>query len=246
MTPDVLRAAIASAREHPRMYGDDPGNLETYLHGLVAGAYDGDRDVRDAWSALRDPPLRPGVHPDATFDSVCDHALRVVAALCPPPGAPDALDPDALVAEVRRLRAEVDEADARAGRFAELLRATADALKGPPQPLALHSWHDLPEVAAALRAEVERLRAMRDAEREEYRVERARLLSAHDEMTRRLVDALKAPITRRIAPSVAVDVDDDGDLVVVTRSEAEAFAAAHPYAAGAILGGVAHRSEGDD
>ena len=69
---------------------------------------------------------------------------------------------------------------------------------------------------------------------------------AHNEMTRRLVDALKAPITRRIAPSVAVDVDDDGDLVVVTRSEAEAFAAAHPYAAGAILGGVAHRSEGGD
>lgn len=217
MTPDVLRAAIASAREHPRMYGDDPGDLESYLHGLVAGAYDGNRDVSEVWSALRDPPLRPGVYPDATFDSVCDHALRVVAALCPPPGAPDALDPDALVAEVRRLRAEVDEADARAGRFAELLRATADALKGPPQPLALHSWHDLPEVAAALRAEVERLRAE--------------------------VDALKAPIARRVAPSVAVDVGDDGDLVVVTRSEAEAFAAAHPYAAGAIMGGVAHRSE---
>lgn len=35
MTPDQLRAAIASAREHPRMYGDDPGDLESYLHGLV-------------------------------------------------------------------------------------------------------------------------------------------------------------------------------------------------------------------
>ena len=197
MTPDVLRAAIASAREHPRMYGDDPGNLETYLHGLVAGAYDGDRDVRDAWSALRDPPLRPGVHPDATFDSVCDHALRVVAALCPPPGAPDALDPDALVAEVRRLRAEVDEADARAGRFAELLRATADALKGPPPPRSQHSAHDLPEVAAALRAEV---------------------------------DALKAQAAARATP---------GD------AEGEAFATAHPYAAGAIMGGVAIAGRGE-
>lgn len=322
MTPDVLRAAIASAREHPRMYGDDPGDLESYLHGLVAGAYDGNRDVSEVWSALRDPPLRPGVYPDATFDSVCDHALRVVAALCPPPGAPDALDPDALVAEVRRLRAEVDEADARAGRFAELLRATADALKGPPQPLALHSWHDLPEVAAALRAEVERLRADDEATREgvvyigascdretkvhgvwlrasrlgppsdvrhyaeamaerdaaRAEVERLRRLvdtsppddpeadgtdAAHPAWWRgndagcrgalslvaRLraeVDALKAPIARRVAPSVAVDVGDDGDLVVVTRSEAEAFAAAHPYAAGAILGGVAHRSEGGD
>ncbi len=162
MTPASLRAAIASARERPRMYGDDPVDLESYLRGLVAGAYDGNRDVSEVWSALRDPPLRPGVYPDATFDSVCDHALRVVAALCPPPGAPDALDPDALVAEVRRLRAEVDEADARSGRFADLLRATADALKGAPQPLVLHSWHDLPEVAAALRAEVEHLRAVND------------------------------------------------------------------------------------
>jgi len=124
-----------------------------------------------------------------------------------------------LEAAEKALRAEVDEADARAGRFAELLRATADALKGPPQPLALHSWHDLPEVAAALRAEVERLRAMRDA--------------------------LKAPIARRVAPSVAVDVGDDGDLVVVTRSEAEAFAAAHPYAAGALMGGVAIEGRGE-
>lgn len=58
------------------------------------------------------------------------------------------------------------------------------------------------------------------------------------------VDALKAPIARRVAPSVAVDVGDDGDLVVVTRSEAEAFAAAHPYAAGAIMGGVAIAGDG--
>lgn len=393
MTPAALRAAIASARKRPNLYASDTGDLETYLCGLVTGAAPDKWDVRVVWRENAPAPLIPGgfVYPDSTWDSVCDHALRVVDTLwpqgdeasrgastgrrCPECGGewrdnptetcpecavrfesveapappldldaiearspaafpppwragvmesegkvwahdPEALggpsvgercvftankhfphtanrefiahartDVPALVAEVRRLRAqriadlaehvgasarwgdrkvellarvveleaaekalraEVDEADARAGRFAELLRATADALKGPPQPLALHSWHDLPEVAAALRAEVERLRAMRDAEREEYRVERARLLSAHDEMTRRLVDALKAPITRRIAPSVAVDVDDDGDLVVVTRSEAEAFAAAHPYAAGAILGGVAHRSEGGD
>lgn len=324
MTPASLRAAIASARERPRMYGDDPGDLESYLRGLVAGAYDGNRDVSEVWSALRDPPLRPGVYPDATFDSVCDHALRVVAALCPPPGAPDALDPDALVAEVRRLRAEVDEADARSGRFADLLRATADALKGAPQPLVLHSWHDLPEVAAALRAEVEHLRAVNDglrggaecltqsqirlaeraieaeklvatlraeverlrrlvdtsppddpeadgtdaahpawwrgndagckgalslvarlraevdalkaraaAEREEYRAERDRLLAAHDEMTRRLVAA---------KPVLALDAIRRGHAA----AEGEAFATAHPYAAGAFMGGVAHRSEVDD
>lgn len=162
-----------------------------------------------------------------------------------------------LEAAEKALRAEVDEADARAGRFAELLRATADALKGPPQPLALHSWHDLPEVAAALRAEVERERAMRLGYESAISFEtacvgcakqldghlalqeRAEKAEAEAARLRAEVDALKAPITRRIAPSVAVDVDDDGDLVVVTRSEAEAFAAAHPYAAGAIMGGIA-------
>lgn len=138
-----------------------------------------------------------------------------------------------LEAAEKALRAEVDEADARAGRFAELLRATADALKGPPQPLALHSWHDLPEVAAALRAEVERERAMRDAEREEYRVERDRLLAAHDEMTRRLVAA---------GTMLALDAIRRGHAA----AEGEAFATTHKYAAGAIMGGVAHRSEVDD
>jgi hypothetical protein len=73
------------------MYGGDPGDLESYLNGLVAGAYDGDADApREAWAKHRDPPLQPGgyVFADATADSVCDHALRVVAALWPPLGPP--------------------------------------------------------------------------------------------------------------------------------------------------------------
>lgn len=404
MTPGVLRAAIASARKRPNLYASDTGDLETYLCGLVTGAAPDKWDVRVVWRENAPAPLIPGgfVYPDSTWDSVCDHALRVVDTLwpqgdeasrgastgrrCPECGGewrdnptetcpecavrfesveapappldldaiearataafpppwragvmesegkvwahdPEALggpsvgercvftankhfphtanrefiahartDVPALVAEVRRLRAqriadlaehvgasarwgdrkvgllarvveleaaekalraEVDEADARAGRFAELLRATADALKGPPQPLALHSWHDLPEVAAALRAEVERERAMRLGYESAISFEtacvgcakqldghlalqeRAEKAEAEAARLRAEVDALKAPITRRIAPSVAVDVDDDGDLVVVTRSEAEAFAAAHPYAAGAIMGGIA-------
>ena len=34
-------------------------------------------------------------------------------------------------------------------KLAGLLTGTANALKGPPGPLRAHSWHDLPDVAAA-------------------------------------------------------------------------------------------------
>jgi hypothetical protein len=108
MTPAALRDAIASARLRPRMYGDDPGDLESYLHGLVAGAYDGDADApREAWAKHLDAPLRPGVYPDATADSVCDHALRVVAALWPQDDAAqlDALDLDAIEARAAAAQA---------------------------------------------------------------------------------------------------------------------------------------------
>jgi hypothetical protein len=130
MTPDALRRVIASARERPRMYGDDPGDLESYLHGLIAGAYGGDADAsREAWASHRDRPLRPGVYPDATAGSVCDHALRVVDALWPQGDAArpdDALDfdevmrladeigPEELDAEAERLRVEVAELVANA------------------------------------------------------------------------------------------------------------------------------------
>mgnify|MGYP006985670292 CR=1 FL=1 len=126
-------------------------------------------------------------------------------------------DVPALVAEVRRLRAqriadlaEHVGASARWGdRNIELLARIVDleasekALhakvdKGPPPPRSQHSAHDLPEVAAALRAEV---------------------------------DALKAQAAAKATT---------GD------AEGAAFATAHPYAAGAILGGIAHRSEGGD
>ena len=38
------------------------------------------------------------------------------------------------------------------GMMSDLLHRTANALKGDPGPHTLHSWHDLPEVAADLRA----------------------------------------------------------------------------------------------
>lgn len=44
--------------------------------------------------------------------------------------------------------AELDEALFE--KMEGILTRTANALKGEPGPLALHSWHDLPEVAAAI------------------------------------------------------------------------------------------------
>lgn len=42
-----------------------------------------------------------------------------------------------------------DECDALRMRLSDLLTRTANALKGEPKPLHSHSWHDLPEIAAA-------------------------------------------------------------------------------------------------
>lgn len=45
---------------------------------------------------------------------------------------------------------DVDEYDTTNRRLSELLTGVANVLKGPPPELTLHSWHDLPEVAAEL------------------------------------------------------------------------------------------------
>lgn len=65
--------------------------------------------------------------------------------------------------ELRDLVCESWDAEARShAKLHELLARTCDALKGRhPDPLKLHSFHDLPEVAERLRAENEALR--RDA-----------------------------------------------------------------------------------
>jgi hypothetical protein len=39
-------------------------------------------------------------------------------------------------------------------RLSDLLTGVANALKGPPDPLSTHSWHDLPEVAADIAGRV--------------------------------------------------------------------------------------------
>ena len=83
MTPAGIRAAIAAIRVRPRRYGDNPGDLESYLSGLVAGAAPDGTDACDLWAAHMDAPISPDIYDDATFDSVCDHAMRVVDALWP-------------------------------------------------------------------------------------------------------------------------------------------------------------------
>lgn len=45
----------------------------------------------------------------------------------------------------------VEELQALCDRLSDILTRTAAALKGPPPPLTLHDWSDLPEVAAAQR-----------------------------------------------------------------------------------------------
>lgn len=61
---------------------------------------------------------------------------------------PAAQEPDEET-EVARLRRELAEADALRERMTTLLTEVANALKGAPDPLTMHDWSDLPEVAAA-------------------------------------------------------------------------------------------------
>ena len=58
-----------------------------------------------------------------------------------------------LAVEADTLRADADECDALRAKLADTLTRTAEALKGPPPPLHAWGWHDLPEIAEALRAE---------------------------------------------------------------------------------------------
>lgn len=67
-----------------------------------------------------------------------------------------------IIAELRRLHAESLEAEALREKMSDILRRTANALKGEPDELTLHSWHDLPEVAMTLRYEVDAMAAIKE------------------------------------------------------------------------------------
>src|SRR3954470_5323450 len=58
------------------------------------------------------------------------------------------------IREVTGLREELADTDALNGRLSALLSRIAVALKGEEPPLVMHSWHDLPDLARALRLQV--------------------------------------------------------------------------------------------
>jgi hypothetical protein len=62
-----------------------------------------------------------------------------------------------LEACINELMLEADECARLRESMADKLTRTANALKGPPPPDTLHSWHDLPEVAAKALAPVSTL-----------------------------------------------------------------------------------------
>lgn len=61
----------------------------------------------------------------------------------------------ALLTENEALQSELDLSDAAREKMADLLTRTANALRGDPEPLSAHSWHDLPERAAAAVAAID-------------------------------------------------------------------------------------------
>ncbi len=60
---------------------------------------------------------------------------------------------DEAATELRRLYADAEESEALRERLSELLRNTAIALRGSEPELTRWSWHDLPELATALKAQ---------------------------------------------------------------------------------------------
>lgn len=84
MTPDALRAAIASARLRPRMYAQTAEHLASMLYGMVAGAASDAVDIGPAWGDAYSPA---NVHAP-TDAEVCDAAEATVAALWPQGDAP--------------------------------------------------------------------------------------------------------------------------------------------------------------
>lgn len=98
-----------------------------------------------------------------------DEALQFADKIEPSPTLrPSYITAITLAAEVRRLhrlQSDLEESDAVRDKCARLLAETAVALKGPEAALHRHGWHDLPEVAAIMRAEVTALRLYAPARR---------------------------------------------------------------------------------
>ena len=56
-------------------------------------------------------------------------------------------------AEIEALKRELREGEDLRERLSDILTRSVNAIRGEPEPLSLHSWHDLPELIEALRVD---------------------------------------------------------------------------------------------
>ncbi len=257
MTPDALRAAIASARERPRMYGETPMHLAAYLLGMIAGAAPDRAAVNAAWcEAYAAPDPR-----NMTDAEACDAAEAAVATLwpqgdaaqpapstreCPQCGSGGWRDnPSHACSECstpfRTLAAQPDALDADAARDAMLSAARVviegEGLTSPPEVVAL----SLDEHVGNLYARIARLRAEVDALRAD--------IAARDRVAAEVtahfagVADEPSPLGFNAALAAVRNGEHNPDRAQLAALSGEAFAEEFPYASAALHGGVAHRSE---
>jgi hypothetical protein len=104
--------------------------------------------------------------------------------------------------EIELLQSESRASDDLRERLAAILTATANALKGEPKPLHVHSWHDLAEVAAKVVVERDALQA---------RIEGAPILDGYQaaiiHMGGRTINVVSADL---VGKRVALVVLEDG------------------------------------
>ena len=115
--------------------------------------------------------------------------------------------------EARRA-AEIDRLDALLSRQHAILTGVANALRGNPDPLALHGHHDLAERAAAVVAELARLSREVATLRAAYATDldglRAEVRRADEERAERrdLRDAAREMLAALEAPAPVWDADE--------------------------------------
>lgn len=129
-------------------------------------------------------------------------------------------DHTALLARIRELESDSDEAHALITRQSDLLTSIANALLGAPAPLHQHSHADLAERATALREELAHVTDERDAALTASRatVERIADRLDLDEITEdRILEAINTALAR---VDVADQQWDDGIEEGLTQGEA--------------------------
>jgi hypothetical protein len=155
---ELCRAAVealpAAAPRHCSLCSIDDGLVQEWISkvrevaktkGLYPAAAPRE-DLPTFGSGTKSAPLPgPPREPDARGIAGSDAMVRAPAA-----HRSQSVRGDEAAAALAQRNEECEEGDALRERMAGLLRGVANALKGPPAELSSHSWHDLPEIAAAL------------------------------------------------------------------------------------------------